>query len=347
MSNPINISPEHITGNCYYKCDYKFDYSGYTTFNMTKYGDNLGIVPTAQPASPPVKFNNNDYQLIEIMLQVSSYFLFSSYVPDATLLLSHICNLTGKRLFVIIPIVAQPNASSGDMLDQMVQNLSAMGTNTSSFSLVNTTINRDIPRDPYYSFQLGYLDCIAFGRPSALTISQTNLNVLASSNIGATSLMNVDTMPPLYFNQSGPSLLGVTDNEIYIDCQPTNASEETVPINPVKKDAFKAPEIQQFIFYLILMIVVVAIFFVFFYLFTWLGKSGASGKPVGAVVTAATAATTATAAFLSSQINQVPNTNNQGPNTIKQGPNTIADATDNMNDIMLALTLSQPPLHLS
>ena len=148
-------------------------------------------------------------------------------------------------------------------------------------------------------------DWVVFGRPSALHITHQNLNSLTSiiTSIKNNTLASSNTYsvlyPPdssnpgtaagsslyeklkMYFNVSGPTHLNVDDNEIYIDCQPTNASEETIPApspSPISNQSFiKTTEFQTFLRYLMLAGFVLGLLTVFWFIPTFIGERGSKG----------------------------------------------------------------------
>jgi carbonic anhydrase len=299
----INISPEKITGRCEYKCDYKFDYTGLTDFSMynyNSYGLLLFGINQSNPSTAPVKYNGTDYQLEGIYLSSPSMHQFSSYDADAEILLVH-NNTAGQVLWVCIPVIAHATASQSDFLSQSIDHLQAMTTTSSTFSLSNYNLNSMIPMDPYYTYKSKDKpwNWLVFGRPSAITISQQNLNTLTSlcgtMSINFASFYPIDASGAIYFNNAGPRHLRMDDNEIYIDCKPTDSkgntesgieTKETSSTSNFNSTIFNTGGFQQFVLYLLLFLFVLGMFYVFYAIPTFFISLSGKPQPVaGPVVT--------------------------------------------------------------
>jgi hypothetical protein len=252
-------------------------------------------------ATAPVKYNGTDYQLININVSSPSMHQFSSYTADAEIVLIH-QNVANAYFIVCIPVIAHATASQSDFLSQSVENLQAMTTTSSTFSLSNYNLNTMIPMDPYYTYNSSSgvtIHWLVFGRPSALTISQQNLNTMTGICGTMTSnwvnMYQPDASGAIYFNNAGPRHLRMDDNEIYIDCKPTDSkgNVETEPgikgtstTSNFNSTIFNTSGFQQFTLYLLLFLFVLGMFYVFYAIPTFFISLSGKPQPVaGPVVT--------------------------------------------------------------
>ena len=107
-----------------------------------------------------------------------------------------------------------------------------------TISISDFTLNDFVPKNPFFSYTallpyqpcVGNADYIVFGvAKSACQISTDTLTKLKS--IITANSYTIKTGPLLFYNSKGPGLSG--SDEIYIDCQPTGASEEEVDVTTV------------------------------------------------------------------------------------------------------------------
>jgi len=249
----MNIN-KNVSGNCKKKCEYSFDYP-LTNLVARNKGDHITFRPDTQRVSP-VRYNQEKYDVKVMKLYRSSVHSFGGSSADAELMIEHVGVTTGGRLMVCIPVMA--TSSSDTTLDKMIQGVSKFaptaGGNAGEISIPGFSLSSLVPKKPYYSYT-GALpssgmgsykyDIIVFSKEHALPISTSGRKVLKNmisahkhsvirKNTGVESFFggrviegfDHEEPPDVFFNQNGPNTDGNGKDEIYIDCQPTGASEE-------------------------------------------------------------------------------------------------------------------------
>jgi carbonic anhydrase len=229
QQTPMNISPQNIAGNCTYKCDLSFDFP-VSSCTATNNGNNLKL--SLNCPNPPVVFNNNKYNLTEIDLFSPSLLLYNNQQSSAELLL--VFNPVSGGKFFILTIPLSTNGISGvasnkisEIINAASKGAPAQGGSTNQ-GIADFTLNDFIPMREFYSFSYpDYSDFVSFGTQSAIYISQKDLATLQKI-IKPSEGSFFTTGPKLFINKKGPvkGLHSTGSNDIYIDCQPTNSSED-------------------------------------------------------------------------------------------------------------------------
>jgi carbonic anhydrase len=224
----MNISPQNIAGNCTLKCDFSFDFP---VSNCTATNNGTSLKLSFNCPSPPVTFNNTKYNFFEADLYSPSLLLYNNQKSSAELTLSFQPISGGKFLVVTIPL--STNGTSGSASNKITEIINAaskgapaQGGSTNQ-GIADFTLNDFIPLKEFYSFSYPSIEVVSFGTQSAIYISQTDLATLQKI-IKPTNYIPFASGPSLYVNKHGPTKgLGLSGgSDIYIDCQPTNSSEE-------------------------------------------------------------------------------------------------------------------------
>ena len=230
----MNISASKISGDCTLKCAYSFEYLNSTCIAYNQGSYIFVKYDTANLA--PVTYNENKYQVSYIILSPSSLQLYNGNKADAELLIVHSPVTSGNPLYVFVPIVGAGSSSSSAsiMLSNIISGVSQSAPATGNKTTINMaefTLQKIIPKKPFYSYTLTSTpkSVISFGIENAIQLNTRALNTLTSlfPTPPTWSLFQVSNLP-LFFNQQGPNTGGSED--IYIDCQPINASEETIEV---------------------------------------------------------------------------------------------------------------------
>ena len=79
----------------------------------------------------------------------------------------------------------------------------------------------------FYNYSNKIFDVIAFGMQNSIYLSQNNL-VLLKKIIKSFDQIDFPSGPSLYINSSGPNNITKVSDDVFIDCQPTNESEEQI-----------------------------------------------------------------------------------------------------------------------
>jgi carbonic anhydrase len=233
-SESINISPQNVYGKCDLKCEYMFDYP--TTSLVGKNNGVLLSFTCDEPNTSPVEFNKKKYNVEKIIIVAPSIHLFNDEQTDAEILIIHNPILGGPSLIIGIPIIQSSNTNTGtanitDMINAMATNAPAQGE-TTEINISNFTLNNIIPKKPFFSYmgpdmQRSPAAYIMFGYLEAIPLTSSTLNSL--TNI----IKSFDIKTPgkyLFFNKNGPNSY-VNKDGIYISCQPTGASDESVIVD--------------------------------------------------------------------------------------------------------------------
>jgi len=229
QQTPMNISPQNIAGNCTLKCDFSFDFP-VSSCTATNNGTYLKL--SLNFPSPPVIFNNTKYNFLEANLYSPSQLLYNNQQTSAELMLAFQPVGGGKFLIVTIPL--STNGISGaasnkitEIINAASKGAPAQGGSTNQ-GITDFTLNDFIPMKEFYSFSYSdFSDFVSFGTQSAIYISQTYLTTLQKI-IKPPSGIQFASGPKLFINKKGPVKgIGLSGgNDIYIDCQPTNSSED-------------------------------------------------------------------------------------------------------------------------
>jgi hypothetical protein len=138
-----------------------------------------------------------------------------------------------------VPINGNNTSSvSAQFFTTLVDAMSASAPSDGETTIVDApkfNLSGLVPRKPYFSYTAtepyqpcseGSVEYIVF--QAFLDIPPNSLDNL--QNILETNGYDIKTGPSLFYNEKGPGE-GIGDGEIYIDCQPVNASEETTDVS--------------------------------------------------------------------------------------------------------------------
>ena len=236
---PIDISLSKITGKCDYKCFFSFQYSNSSCI-ATNRGDYLSL-SYDKSSSPPVLYNSTGYNVEEIRLYVPSLHSYNNTKMDGELIVVHSSNSGANPLLVCVPIKSNNTTSASALLfktivDTVANSAPADGEST-TVSLKRFNLNALVPKKPYFSYSATepYQPCstpveyiVYAPLNAALDMMPDTLTKLQS--IIKSNPYDIKTGPNLFYNEKGPSVGGADGGEIYIDCQPVDASDENVEV---------------------------------------------------------------------------------------------------------------------
>jgi len=234
----LNISQDNVSGECNLKCAYSFQYS-----NSSCVASNTGesiVLSYDESNVPPATYNGNKYKVSNIRITTSTYMLYNGKQLRGTLIISHLPVVGGGPFSVIIPIVSGTGAlPSSNILTTIITEtakLAPKSGNKTSISLANYNLNNIIPKKPFYSFNLERDDYIVYGVENAIPIDADTLTKLSTITKGLTSTIPANSTS-LFYNPKGPNSSGSSsgNDDIYIDCQPVNVSEETIQMSTENK----------------------------------------------------------------------------------------------------------------
>jgi len=266
---PMNISPQNVAGTCNYKCAISFDFpvSSCTATNSGNY-----VTLSFTDSTSPVIFNKNRYNIAETFIYSPSLHSYNNMPADAEICIALTPTEGGKQLYACIPISRNGTSNNAsNVLSEIIQAVSkgapSQGGSVSQ-GINDFTLNDFIPIKEFYNYSASGTDFVAFGLQNSIYISQSNLTALQKL-IQPFNGVAFPSGPSLFLNSDGPNKgAGVTSDNIYIDCQPTNSSEdETNEVVNLKantsydvgtsfKDIFSNPIILMFLFAFVFVIII-------------------------------------------------------------------------------------------
>lgn len=264
-NNSINISQQNVKGKCDLKCAYNFDYqeSSLTARNMGA----LISLTYDNSKTPPVLYNNEKYTVTGIIITSPSIHNFNnSTTAAAEIVIEHTQVTGGKQMFVGIPFVASSESSeASNLITEVIQSVANNAPSrgeTTNINIAGFTLQKIIPKKPFFSYSQGQNDWIVYGLIDAIPLNNSTI----------TSLQQIIQPFPipipggdLFYNSKGPNT-GSIGEGIYISCQPTDSSEEEMDVSYAKNTtttsgfSLNSP----LIFILLLIVLGCAVFIVLF-----------------------------------------------------------------------------------
>lgn len=237
---PIDINTSSNIVNCTLKCEYKFNYKD-SHCSATNMGDYIKLTYDAL-SSDNVIYNLTKYTVTEIRIYKKSLHKFNGGSSDGEMIIVH--TASGKpNLLVCVPIVigTTTNVATEKLKTIFVsisKHAASINGQTGTIPDLKYNLNSFIPKKPFYMYtatepwspcSISICNYIVFN-PS----SETNIYIpLGHFNILNVINSHTYTVKPitdavktfLSFNPDGPSV--INSDEIYIDCQPVGASDES------------------------------------------------------------------------------------------------------------------------
>jgi carbonic anhydrase len=227
---PVNISSNNSQGECFLKCNYKYNY-GITSCYITNNDDHLSLKYINPGKSEPVTFNNDKYDVKEVRIYQPSLNTYNGNKVSGEMIILHNSINTGKQFIVSIPILSGNISSKGStQLNSIVSEASTSIPNNGeaiNISLNKFTLDTFVSQAPFYSYTatLPYGSCdgsyeyVAYNTDNGLYIEPDNVKKLQKI-ITENHITVKDTK--IFYNSKGPNSQGSGNDEIYIDCQPVN-----------------------------------------------------------------------------------------------------------------------------
>lgn len=245
MTTTLDINSQNISGDCNLKCSYSFDYHNSSTVAKN---DGFSINLTYDKLNmSPVIYNTNKYEVKSIMIFSPSIHLFNGTQTNAEIVIEHAPVVSGPPFSVGIPVMeSSATSTSPSVLSQIITavsyNAPANGEST-SINISGFNLNSLVPaKTPLYAYtQPDSTNWIVFGKKNSILLDKSTLQTLSKiiKPLPVKSLAAAG--PNIFYNASGAvkGLRGGQD-QIYIDCQPVNESEEKEDVirfkNPISLD---------------------------------------------------------------------------------------------------------------
>lgn len=237
---PIDITHNNIAGKCDLKCSFQFQY-GSSSCSATNRGHYISLSYDSK-TSAHVQWNQSPYQLSEVRLYTPSMHSFGGGRVEGEVVLMHTSTMGLSPLFVCIPITEGGfGASAATALQTILVNCAKQipgDGDRATLSVRSYNLDEWIPRAPFYSYTgtemfqpcAATVDYVVFD-PSKTPLSVRNTVLEAWRTIVEShpySVASSNANVPLFYNETGPNTTkGSGSDEIYIDCRPVGASEDT------------------------------------------------------------------------------------------------------------------------
>ena len=233
----FNLSQNDVAGECNLKCSYSFQYSNSSCVAKNT-GSSINLSYDESNVAP-VTYNGNKYKVSNVSISAGSNLLFNGKKPAGLVKIEHTPIVAGPQMNVIIPIVSGNSyMPSSNILTKIISDAAKQvpkNGNKSVISVDNYNLNNIVPKKPFYSFsQDDRLDYIAYGIEHAITIDAATMAKLNGIVTAISFIFSTSDVGELFYNSKGPAS-NATSDDIYIDCQPVNVSEETIQMSTENK----------------------------------------------------------------------------------------------------------------
>jgi carbonic anhydrase len=300
-TSPINIDIKRVYGKCDLKCDYRFKYTNSASV-ATNRGDYISLTYDSS-ATSPVVYNSKNYDVKEIRIYTPSLHQYNGKSVEGELIIVHNSNTGARPLLVCIPIKkTNVSSKSANLLTEVINsvaNYAPTEGETATINLEKLNLNTFVPSKPFFSYTGtdpyqpcgGKNDFIVFmPLNGGIDISDGTLRQLQSV-IRAHQYTITTSDVPFFLNEKGPRNNDISGDDIYIDCQPVGASEETTEVvestsssssssNMSFNDIMKRPGI-QFILAVLFSIVVLYGVNMLIGILSSMSGSGGNSNPFG------------------------------------------------------------------
>ena len=234
-NSPININSSNISGNCDSKCDYKYKYQ-----SSSCVGKNLGnyISLSYDNASSLINYNEISYYVKELRLYYPSLHSYNGNKADAELIIVHMSNTGEMPLLVCIPIKISSTSTPilMNVISTMARNAPTEG-NSTTIKMLEYNLGRIIPKKGFYTYTATepYQPCMETLNFIVYDVNDAYLSITSElydklKNIIKQTNFEVkeNGIVQFFYNSKGPNT--ISEDDIYIDCQPVGESEETTTI---------------------------------------------------------------------------------------------------------------------
>ena len=223
----INISQQNITGKCDLKCSYQFKYQ--ESSSTAKNNDVVINLTYDSRTIYPVIYNTQKYNVSNISIVSPSIHIFNNKNMPGEILIEHTPVNGGNILNVCIPFVSSIESSSAsDLITEIIKKVSTNAPSNGETTNLNLiTLEKIVPRKPFYVYNNKTTDYIVFDDIDAIPLSSSTIQTLKQI-IKPFALLTPGEN--LFYNSKGPiSGLQLGDG-IYISCQPTGSSQEEMSV---------------------------------------------------------------------------------------------------------------------
>ena len=218
------------------KCKYSFQYpiTKLIGKNNDKY---IRLTSIERQETPPVKYNNDKYDVVEVRMYQPSLHRYGGKKVDAEIQINHANRNGTSNLMVCVPIIAgNEDTDVNKIINEMSKKAPTKGMST-EISLSTFTLNHVVPKEPFYSYSGSHPDnCsskfeyIVFKKENGIQCSSVFKNL--SKMITKSAHKMYTPKEGVFLNANGPSYANDLGDDIYIDCQPTGSDGEVIVKTP-------------------------------------------------------------------------------------------------------------------
>lgn len=252
---PINISSKDYSDDCYLKCLFKYNYPRSPATTIINEGNYLAV----SYDKVKVDFNNDVLRVEGMRIYTPSLHTFNGKRADAEVVIAHMDR--GVSLLVCIPIVISSGKNDGSKnLDDIIKQAVSRTPNVGESAVItvnNFTLNSFIPKKaPLYAYEatLPYAPCNGSHQYIVFMPDKTPLFISSDTMASLKKIIvpHDSTIKPsreFFYNKRGAIFTDPSaddgDDDIYIECHPTGADGEPIPI-PSSSKKHKSEDIIDF-----------------------------------------------------------------------------------------------------
>ena len=223
----INISPKNITGKCDLKCSYQFKYP--ESSSTAKNNDVVINLTYDSRSINSVTYNTQKYNVSNISIVSPSIHVFNDKNMPGEILIEHTQVNGGNILNVCIPFISSSESSpASDLITDIIKKVSTNAPSKGETTNLNLiTLEKIVPRKPFYVYNDKTTDYIVFGAIDAIPLSSSVIQTLKQI-IKPFALSTPGEN--LFYNSKGPTSGVQIGDGIYISCKPTGSSEDETAV---------------------------------------------------------------------------------------------------------------------
>jgi carbonic anhydrase len=236
-NSPLNIESNKASA-CESKCTFMFNYTGNSHCVVN---NNSTFLSITYDGAGDIVFNGGTYLPTKLLVFKPSLHAYNGTQADAEIIIQHKASSSTNLMLVCIPVTSSaPVTMATGILSTIIETL-VPDEPTTTVNINNFNAKFLIPTSSYYSYvgndiSSGACDSstsarmvVFHKRDGAIFLEPATLDALGQL-IGATNTEAVEAAEgQLSLNAKGTRSNGFAgEGQIYIDCQPTGVSEETI-----------------------------------------------------------------------------------------------------------------------
>lgn len=241
---PINIIKYPSVSECSLKCHFNYNYH-LTNFQGSRSSKSF-FYELLQDNGSHVVFNNEQYKLLGMFIGQSIHTYGGTY-NDGELIIMNKNTSTGKNVWICIPLKSSFGTDSkSTLIDELINPLSN-SHDDDSVEIKSFKLNSLIAKKPFYSYQGDMpggdtVNFVIYYPGSGDDDYSIPISKMAHTQISKLSSLGLNIQPNngrLAYNKTGPIRdISAGNDEIYIDCQPTNSEGDTLIEKKTHSDLF-------------------------------------------------------------------------------------------------------------